>query len=139
MYLVHTMTPLIGIDSKKMKDGLVYRATALPARADLRVTAKRNRPPRRYRHEPAQTLRPGPDPPPLALSLLGLGVPEMAQLILPLSLFLGLLMTLDMSIPGRLRSRLIFCVMSIMAQGAHRGRPVAAPCTPGLPGTSQRF
>ncbi len=27
-------------------------------------------------------------------SLLGLGVPEMAQLILPLSLFLGLLMTL---------------------------------------------
>ncbi|WP_088220631.1 LPS export ABC transporter permease LptF [Enterobacter kobei] len=30
----------------------------------------------------------------LALSLLGLGVPEMAQLILPLSLFLGLLMTL---------------------------------------------
>jgi len=30
----------------------------------------------------------------LILSLLGLGVPEMAQLILPLSLFLGLLMTL---------------------------------------------
>lgn len=30
----------------------------------------------------------------LVLSLLGLGVPEMAQLILPLSLFLGLLMTL---------------------------------------------
>jgi lipopolysaccharide export LptBFGC system permease protein LptF len=28
------------------------------------------------------------------LSLLGLGIPEMAQLILPLSLFLGLLMTL---------------------------------------------
>ena len=38
-----------------------------------------------------------------------------------------------MLIPGRLRSRLIFCVMSRMAQGAHRGRPVAAaPCTPGL-------
>ncbi|OWB21702.1 hypothetical protein BV410_13255 [Klebsiella pneumoniae] len=37
-----------------------------------------------------------------------------------------------MLIPGRLRSRLIFCVMSLMAQGAHRGRPVAAaPCTPG--------
>ncbi len=32
-----------------------------------------------------------------------------------------------------LRSRLVFCVMSFMAQGAHRGRPVAAaPCTPGL-------
>ena len=32
-----------------------------------------------------------------------------------------------------LRSRLIVCVMSLMAQGAHRGRPVAAaPCTPGL-------
>ncbi len=32
-----------------------------------------------------------------------------------------------------LRSRLIFCVMSLTAQGAHRGRPVAAaPCTPGL-------
>ena len=30
----------------------------------------------------------------LVLSLLGLGVPDMAQLILPLSLFLGLLMTL---------------------------------------------
>ncbi|SUC78775.1 Lipopolysaccharide export system permease protein lptF [Providencia stuartii] len=29
----------------------------------------------------------------LVLPLLGLGVPEMAQLILPLSLFLGLLMT----------------------------------------------
>ena len=38
-----------------------------------------------------------------------------------------------MLIPGRLRSRLIFCVMSLMAPGAHRGRPVAAaPCTPGL-------
>ena len=38
-----------------------------------------------------------------------------------------------MLIPGRLRSRLIFCVMFRMAQGAHRGRPVAAaPCTPGL-------
>ncbi len=38
-----------------------------------------------------------------------------------------------MSIPGRLRSRLIFCVMSLTAEGAHRGRPVAAaPCTPGL-------
>ncbi len=43
-----------------------------------------------------------------------------------------------MLIPGRLRSRLIFCVMSLMPQGAHRGRPVAAaPCTPGLrPATS---
>ncbi len=30
-----------------------------------------------------------------------------------------------------LRSRLIVCVMSLMAPGAHRGRPVAAaPCTP---------
>ncbi len=37
-----------------------------------------------------------------------------------------------------LRSRLIVCAMSFMAQGAHRGRPVAAaPCTPGLrPATS---
>ena len=35
--------------------------------------------------------------------------------------------------PGRLRSRYFFCSMSLMAQGAHRGRPVAAaPCTPGL-------
>ncbi len=43
-----------------------------------------------------------------------------------------------MLMPGRLRSRLIFCVMSLMPQGAHRGRPVAAaPCTPGLrPATS---
>ena len=41
--------------------------------------------------------------------------------------------TTSMLIPGRLRSRLIFCVMSLMPQGAHRGRPVAAaPCTPGL-------
>ena len=32
-----------------------------------------------------------------------------------------------------LRSRLVFCVMSLMGEGAHRGRPVAAaPCTPGL-------
>ncbi len=31
---------------------------------------------------------------PIWCSLLGLGIPEMAQLILPLSLFLGLLMTL---------------------------------------------
>ncbi|BDA91120.1 hypothetical protein E3AUHO_38060 [Klebsiella pneumoniae subsp. pneumoniae] len=38
-----------------------------------------------------------------------------------------------MLIPGRLRSRYFFCAMSLMAQGAHRGRPVAAaPCTPGL-------
>ena len=46
--------------------------------------------------------------------------------------------TTSMLIPGRLRSRLIFCVMSLMPQGAHRGRPVAAaPCTPGLrPATS---
>ena len=35
--------------------------------------------------------------------------------------------------PGRLRSRYFFCVMLLMVQGAHRGRPVAAaPCTPGL-------
>lgn len=41
----------------------------------------------------------------LVLSLLGLGVPEMAQLILPLSLFLGLLMTLVNCIPKvKLRS-----------------------------------
>ena len=34
---------------------------------------------------------------------------------------------------SRLRSRYFFCVMSLMAQGAHRGRPVAAaPCPPGL-------
>ena len=46
--------------------------------------------------------------------------------------------TASMLLPGRLRSRLIFCVMPGMAQGAHRGRPVAAaPCTPGLrPATS---
>ena len=32
-----------------------------------------------------------------------------------------------------MRSRNVFYVMSLMAQGAHRGRPVAAaPCTPGL-------
>ncbi|VGP16228.1 hypothetical protein SB01124_02659 [Klebsiella quasipneumoniae subsp. quasipneumoniae] len=32
-----------------------------------------------------------------------------------------------------LRSRLVLCVMSLTAQGAHRGRPVAAaPCPPGL-------
>ncbi len=38
-----------------------------------------------------------------------------------------------MLFPDRLRSRYVFCVMSFMAQGAHRGRPVAAaPCTPGL-------
>lgn len=35
----------------------------------------------------------------LVLSLLGLGIPEMAQLILPLSLFLGLLMTLASCTP----------------------------------------
>ncbi len=35
--------------------------------------------------------------------------------------------------PSTLRSRYFFCVMSFMAQGAHRGRPVAAAlCTPGL-------
>ena len=35
--------------------------------------------------------------------------------------------------PGRLRSRYFFCVMLLMVQGAHRGRPVAAaPCTPWL-------
>ena len=36
-------------------------------------------------------------------------------------------------IPSTLRSRYFFCVMALMAQGAHRGRPVAAAlCTPGL-------
>ncbi len=36
-------------------------------------------------------------------------------------------------IQSLLRSRYFFCVMVLMAQGAHRGRPVAAaPCTPGL-------
>ena len=41
-------------------------------------------------------------------------------------------------IQSTLRSRYFFCVMTLMAQGAHRGRPVAAaPCTPGLrPATS---
>ena len=40
--------------------------------------------------------------------------------------------TASMLLPGRLRSRLIVCVMAVMALGAHRGRPVAAaPCTPG--------
>ncbi len=41
-------------------------------------------------------------------------------------------------IPSTLRSRNVFYVMFLMAQGAHRGRPVAAaPCTPGLrPATS---
>ena len=39
----------------------------------------------------------------------------------------------DLRLQRTLRSRLVFCVMSLMAQGAHRGRPVAAaPCTPGL-------
>ena len=46
--------------------------------------------------------------------------------------------TASVLLPGRLRSRLIVCVMAVMALGAHRGRPVAAaPCTPGLrPATS---
>lgn len=46
--------------------------------------------------------------------------------------------TASMLLPGRLRSRLIVCVMAVMVQGAHRRRPVAAaPCTPGLrPATS---
>ena len=36
-------------------------------------------------------------------------------------------------IQSTLRSRYFFCVMALMAQGAHRGRPVAAAlCTPGL-------
>ena len=36
-------------------------------------------------------------------------------------------------IQSTLRSRYFFCVMLLMVQGAHRGRPVAAaPCTPGL-------
>ncbi len=39
-----------------------------------------------------------------------------------------------------LRSRLIFCVMPGMAQGAHRGRPVAAaPCTPGSGQQNRRY
>ncbi len=43
-----------------------------------------------------------------------------------------------MLFPDRLRSQYFFCAMSLMALGAHRGRPVAAaPCTPGLrPATS---
>ncbi|AHE43511.1 hypothetical protein KP13_32382 [Klebsiella pneumoniae subsp. pneumoniae Kp13] len=40
----------------------------------------------------------------------------------------------SMLFPGRLRSRYFFCVMPFIAQGAHRGRPVAAsPCTPRAP------
>ena len=44
----------------------------------------------------------------------------------------------DLRLQHTLRSRYAFCVMSLMAQGAHRGAPVAAaPCTPGLrPATS---
>ena len=44
----------------------------------------------------------------------------------------------DLRLQHTLRSRYAFCVMSLMAQGAHRGRPVAAAhCTPGLrPATS---
>ncbi len=42
-----------------------------------------------------------------------------------------------MLLPGRLRSRLIVCVMAVMVQGAHRGRPVAAaPCTPRAPASN---
>lgn len=48
----------------------------------------------------------------LVLSLLGLGVPEMAQLILPLSLFLGLLMTL-----GRLYAESEITVMHACGLG----------------------
>ncbi len=46
--------------------------------------------------------------------------------------------TVSMLFPDRLRSQYFFCAMSLMALGAHRGRPVAAaPCTPGLrPATS---
>ncbi|STV46090.1 Uncharacterised protein [Klebsiella pneumoniae] len=46
--------------------------------------------------------------------------------------------TTSMLFPDRLRSQYFFCAMSLMALGAHRGRPVAAaPCTPGLrPATS---
>ena len=41
--------------------------------------------------------------------------------------------TASMLFPDRLRSQYFFCAMSLMALGAHRGRPVAAaPCTPGL-------
>ncbi len=40
--------------------------------------------------------------------------------------------TVSMLFPDRLRSQYFFCAMSLMALGAHRGRPVAAaPCTPG--------
>ncbi len=42
----------------------------------------------------------------LVLSLLALGVPKMAQLILPLSLFLGLLMTLGRLYTARAKSPL---------------------------------
>ncbi|WP_145525164.1 LPS export ABC transporter permease LptF [Yersinia vastinensis] len=48
----------------------------------------------------------------LVLSLLGLGVPEMAQLILPLSLFLGLLMTF-----GRLYTESEITVMHACGMG----------------------
>ena len=48
----------------------------------------------------------------LVLSLLALGVPKMAQLILPLSLFLGLLMTL-----GRLYTESEITVMHACGLG----------------------
>ncbi len=48
----------------------------------------------------------------VVLSLLGLGVPEMAQLILPLSLFLGLLMTL-----GKLYTESEITVMNACGMG----------------------
>ena len=44
--------------------------------------------------------------------------------------------TASMLLPGRLRSRLIVCVMAVMVQGAHRGRPVAAAPVP--PGSGQQ-
>lgn len=50
----------------------------------------------------------------LVLSLLALGVPKMAQLILPLSLFLGLLMTL-----GRLYTESEITVMHACGLGKH--------------------
>ncbi len=43
----------------------------------------------------------------------------------------------DLRLQHTLRSRYAFCVMSLMAQGAHRGRPVAAaPCTPRAPASN---
>ncbi len=46
--------------------------------------------------------------------------------------------TASMLLPGRLRSRLIVCVMAVMALGAHRGagQSPPPPCTPGAPASN---